>query len=84
MKLGLILKLTSDGEREIFSLNRNESWARYIPDVRTSIKELENFDETAKIVVFLRFFGSESLLNFIVKGRLQSSGIPFDITAAWI
>ena len=84
MKLGLILKLTSEGEREIFSLNRNESWARYIPDVRTSIKELENFDETAKMVVFLRFFGSEGLLICIVKARPQSSGRPFDNTTAWI
>ncbi len=84
MKLGLVLKLTSEGEREIFSLNRNESWARYIPDVRTSIKELENFDETAKIVVFLRFFGSEGLLICIVKARQQGSGRPFDNTAAWI
>lgn len=84
MKLGLILKLTSEGEREIFSLNRNESWARYIPDVRTSIKELEDFDETAKMVVFLRFFGSEGLLICIVKARPQSSDRPFDNTAAWI
>ena len=84
MKLGLILKLTSEGEREVFSLNKNDAWGKYASDARTSIKELTSFDETAKMVFSLRFLGPEGILICIVKARPQGSGRPFDNTAAWI
>lgn len=84
MKLGLILKLTSEGEREVFSLNKNDVWGKYASDARTSTKELTNFDETAKMVFSLRFLGTDGILICIVKARPQGSGRPFDNTAAWI
>lgn len=84
MKLGLVLKITNGGESESFSINKNESWARFAADARSAIKELTNFDETEKTVYLAKFLGAEGYLLCVIKARPEGSGRANDNTAAWI
>ncbi len=86
MKIGFILKITDNGEREAFSFNKEKDsvWSRYATDVRPYIKELKNFDGTRKVVILLRFFGINGYMIAIIKARPEGSGRADDNTAAWI
>lgn len=84
MKLGLILKITNGGESETYSINKQEAWARYASDARSSIKELQGFDGSDKVVYLLKFLGNAGYLLGVVKSRPEGSGRPNDNTAAWI
>lgn len=85
MKLGLVIKITSDGEKEYpLSFNKDGKWEKYITDVRSSIKELADFDGTGKTVLLVRFLGKIGYLIGVIKVRPEGSGRPFDNTAAWI
>lgn len=85
MKLGFILKITSEGEREAFSINnKNEVWARYATDARSAIKDLSNFDGTERSVYLIKFLGTNGYLISVIKARPEGSGRPNDNTAAWI
>lgn len=84
MKLGLILKITNGGESETYSINKQETWARYASDARSSIKELQGFDGSDKVVYLLKFLGNAGYLLGVVKSRPEGSGRPNDNTAAWI
>lgn len=84
MKLGFILKTTNSGDGEAFSINKEESWAKYATEVRSYIKELHNFDGTSKTVILVRFHGSDGYMISIIKARPNGSGRENDNTAAWI
>lgn len=84
MKLGFILKTTNSGDGEAFSINKEESWAKYATEVRSYIKELHNFDGTSKTVILVRFHGSDGYMISIIKARPDGSGRENDNTAAWI
>lgn len=84
MKLGFILKTTNSGDGEAFSINKEESWAKYATEVRSYIKELHNFDGTSKTVILVRFHGCDGYMISIIKARPNGSGRENDNTAAWI
>lgn len=84
MKLGLILKITNGGESETYSINKQETWARYASDARSSIKELQGFDGSDKTVFLLKFLGGIGYLLSVIKSRPEGSGRANDNTAAWI
>lgn len=84
MKLGFILKTTNSGDGEAFSINKEESWAKYATEVRSYIKELHNFDGTSKTVILVRFHGSDGYMISIIKARPDGGGRENDNTAAWI
>ena len=84
MKLGLILKITNDGEAESIAVNKNEAWAKFAADSRSTIKELSGFDGTEKSIILLKFLGSIGYLVGVVKARPEGSGRAYDNTTAWI
>lgn len=84
MKLGLILKITNGGESETYSINKQETWARYASDARSAIKELQGFDGSDKTIYLLKLLGSIGYLLSVIKSRPEGSGRPNDNTAAWI
>lgn len=83
MKLGLIIKLTSNGEQEIFAVNKEEKWARFATDSRSIIQNLNGFDGSGKSVIIVKILGPEYLIG-VVKARPEGSGRPNDNTTAWI
>lgn len=84
MKLGLVIKTTNDGMSEAMSINKDESWARYIVDVRLGTNKLTNYDGTDKSVLLVKFLGKIGYLLVVIKSRPKGSGRPGDNTAAWI
>ena len=84
MKLGLIIKSTSAGEQEVFSINKGEEWAKFAADSRSLIKDLEGFDGSGKSVIVSKILGSLGYLIGVVKARPEGSGRPNDNTTAWI
>lgn len=84
MKLGLVIKTTNGGMSEAMSINKDESWARYIEDVRSATNKLTNYDGTDKSVLSVKFLGKIGYLLVIIKSRPKGSGRPGDNTAAWI
>lgn len=84
MKLGLIIKSTSAGEQEVFSINKGEEWAKFAADSRSIIKDLEGFDGSGKSVIVAKILGSIGYLIGVVKARPEGSGRPNDNTTAWI
>lgn len=84
MKLGLIIKSTSAGEQEVFSINKEGEWAKYAADSRSIIKDLENFDGSGKSVIIAKILGSLGYLIGVVKARPEGSGRPNDNTTAWV
>jgi hypothetical protein len=84
MKLGLTIKITNGGESETYSINKQETWARYASDARSAIKELQGFDGSDKTVYLLKFLGNQGYLLSVIKSRPEGSGRPNDNTAAWI
>ncbi len=84
MKLGLIIKSTSAGEQEVFSINKGEEWAKFAADSRSIIKDLEGFDGSGKSVIVAKILGSLGYLIGVVKVRPEGSGRPNDNTTAWI
>jgi hypothetical protein len=84
MKLGFILKITNGGESEAYSINKNDSWARYAFDARSAIKELTNYDGTGKTAYLVKLMGSLGYLICVIKARPEGSGRVNDNTAAWI
>lgn len=82
-KLGLIIKVTGQGETEGFSVNKN-TWSRYASDARSIINVLTGFDKTGKRCVFVKFLGSEGLLLGAVIANPANTGRDFDNTTAWI
>ena len=84
MKLGLILKITSGGENEVFSVNKDDKWSKYAVDSRSIIKEFNGFDGTSKFIYILKFLGTAGYLIGIVQARPEGSGRPNDNTTAWI
>lgn len=84
MKLGLIIKATSAGEQEVFSINKGEEWAKFAADSRSIIKDLEGFDGSGKSVIIAKILGSLGYLIGVVKARPEGSGRPNDNTTAWI
>ncbi len=83
-KLGLIIKITDQGEHEAHTIHKEETWARHIDDARSLIRELTNFDGTGKSVYFLKFLGKLGYFIGVVKARPAGSGRGGDNTAAWI
>ena len=85
MKLGLVIKITNNGESEYpLSFNKNGQWEKFAADARSSIKELIGFDETEKTVNLIKFLGSAGYLIGIIKSRPEGSGRAFDNVAAWV
>ena len=85
MKLGLVIKITNNGESEYpLSFNKNGQWEKFAADARSSIKELVGFDETEKTVNLIKFLGTSGYLVGIIKSRPAGSGRAFDNVAAWI
>ena len=84
MELGLIIKSTSAGEQEVFSINKGEEWAKFAADSRSLIKDLEGFDGSGKSVIVSKILGSLGYLIGVVKARPEGSGRPNDNTTAWI
>lgn len=83
MKLGLIIKITDGGESELFSVNKDASWARSASDVRKAINGLPAFDGSSKFVLLAKFLGREGYLLTLIKAR-PGSGRAGDNTAAHI
>ena len=83
-KLGFVLKATDSGEREIFHINKDASWAGHIADVRQDLSHLRNFDATNETVILIRFLGKDGCLLALIKARPQGSGKRGDNTSAWI
>ena len=67
MKLGLIIKSTSAGEQEVFSINKVEEWAKFAADSRSIIKDLEGFDGSGKSVIIAKIICSLVYLIGVVK-----------------
>lgn len=84
MKLGLIIKPTSAGEQEVFSINKEVEWAKFATDSRSIIKDLEGFDGSGKSVIIAKILGTLGYLIGVVKARPEGSGRPNDNTTAWI
>lgn len=87
MKLGLVIKITNGGVAEVMSINKDESWARYIPnDVRLEINVLDNYDGTEKTVFLAKFLGAAGYLIALVKSAPKGSTNwrNWDNTTAWI
>lgn len=87
MKLGLVIKITNGGVAEVMSINKDESWASYIPnDVRLEIKVLNNYDGTEKTVFLAKFLGTAGYLIALVKSAPKGSTNwrNWDNTTAWI
>lgn len=87
MKLGLVIKITNGGVAEAMSINKDESWARYIPnDVRLDINVLDNYDGTEKTVYLAKFLGSAGYFVALIKTAPKGSTNwrNWDNTAAWI
>lgn len=85
MKLGFVLQITQRGNAsESFSINKKEVWSHYIDDVRTPIKELNNFLGTEKVVYLVKFLGSIGYLICVIKSSPEGSPRPDDNTAAWV
>lgn len=85
MKLGFLLQITQAGNpSDGFSVNKEDVWARQASDVRTSIKELNNFYGTEKVVYLVKFLGSLGYLICVIKASPEGSPRPDDNTAAWI
>ena len=87
MKLGLVIKITNGGVAEAMSINKDESWARYIPnDVRLDINVLENYDGTEKSVYLAKFIGAAGYLIALIKSAPKGSTNwrNWDNTTAWI
>lgn len=85
MKLGFLLNITQGGNSsDGFSVNKDDSWARQTGDVRTSIKDLNNFYGTGKVVYLVKFLGSIGYLICVIKASPEGSPRPDDNTAAWI
>lgn len=84
MKLGLIIKSTSAGEQEVFSINKEVEWAKFAADSRSIIKDLEGFDGSGKSVIIAKILGTLGYLIGVVKARPEGSGRPNDNTTAWI
>ena len=87
MKLGLVIKITNGGVAEAMSINKDESWTRYIPnDVRLEINVLENYDGTEKTVYLAKFLGAAGYLIALVKSAPKGSTNwrNWDNTTAWI
>lgn len=87
MKLGLVIKITNGGVAEVLSINKDESWARYIPnDVRLEINVLDNYDGTEKTVFLAKFLGTAGYLIALVKSAPKGSTNwrNWDNTTAWI
>lgn len=87
MKLGLVIKITNGGVAEAMSINKDESWARYIPnDVRLEINVLDNYDGTEKTVYLAKFLGSAGYFIALIKTapRGSTNWRNWDNTTAWI
>ena len=87
MKLGLVIKITNGGVAEAMSINKDESWARYIPnDVRLEINVLDNYDGTEKTVYLAKFLGSAGYLVALIKSAPKGSTNwrNWDNTTAWL
>ena len=85
MKLGFLLQITQAGNpSDGFSVNKEDSWARQASDVRTSIKGLNNYYGTEKVVYLLKFLGNIGYLICVIKASPEGSPRPDDNTAAWI
>lgn len=88
MKLGLVIKITNGGVKEYpESFNKEESWARFIPnDIRSVFDVLNNFDGTEKTVYLAKFLGAAGYLIALVKSAPKGSTNwrPSDNTSAWI
>ena len=85
MKLGFLLNITQGGNSsDGFSVNKDDSWARQTGDVRTSIKDLNNFYGTGKVVYLVKFLGNLGYLICVIKASPEGSPRPDDNTAAWI
>lgn len=84
MKLGLIIKLTSNGEQEFFAVNKQEDWAKFATDSRSIIKDLNGFDGSGKSAIIVKILGNLGYLLGVVKARPEGSGRLNDNTTAWI
>lgn len=84
MKLGLIIKSTSAGEQEVFSINKEVEWAKFATDYRSIIKDLQGFDGSGKSVIIAKILGNLGYLIGVVKARPEGSGRTNDNTTAWI
>ena len=85
MKLGFLLQITQAGNpSDGFSVNKEDSWAHQASDVRTSIKVLNNYYGTEKVVYLVKFLGSLGYLICVIKASPEGSPRPDDNTAAWI
>ena len=85
MKLGFLLNITQGGNSsDGFSVNKDDSWARQTGDVRTAIKDLNNFYGTGKVVYLVKFLGNLGYLICVIKASPEGSPRPDDNTAAWI
>lgn len=84
MKLGLIIKLTSNGEQELFAVNKQEEWAKFATDSRSIIKDLNGFDGSGKSAIIVKILGNLGYLLGVVKARPEGSGRLNDNTTAWI
>lgn len=82
--LGLILKITDQGEQEHSFINKESKWAKHASEARSYIKNLEGFDGTSKTTTFVKFIGNIGYLICLVQANPKNSGRPFDNTAAWI
>ena len=84
MKLGLIIKLTSNGEQEFFAVNKQEDWAKFATDSRSIIKDLNGFDGSGKSAIIVKILGNLGYLLGVVKARPEGSGRLNYNTTAWI
>ncbi len=75
----------SGGEKEYYSINKNDSWGMHASNARSYIKvTLKNFDGTSKNTIFIKFIGKIGYLICLVKARPEGSGRSNDNTASWI
>lgn len=100
MKLGLKIEITSEGAGNAAkTYNSTPALEKYASASRSFIKDvfpvredlklkgidpLTSLDESARSVVFLRFFGPAGYLICVFQARPENSGRPYDGAAAWI
>ncbi len=84
MELGLIIKITNNGEQEIFAVNKNDQWQKFASDSRSIIEKINGFDKSGKFVIIVKFLSQSGYLIGLIKARKGDSGRSGDNTTAWI
>lgn len=83
MKLGLVIKITSNGEHESLAINKGK-WAENIPSIGSdTFSYLSGYDKKYQSVLLMKFLGDDGYLIGVILKDIGSGRLG-DNTTAWI